>query len=137
MTTRKKVVSPRLSPEAEKVIGRFFPNRNRGAQFAIEAFCLMYMQAIDGIRGSFSPGELSLIIKAYRNIDPTTQHHQIFNALSDVYFGSEVDKNALFSKLRAMDPFSRLCLEVWASGYWSTGSNVEKAGMARWAEFLQ
>ena len=136
MTTNKKTVSPRLSQAAEAFIVRYFPNRNKGAQFAIEAFSSMCSSAIDNMRGVFSGEELSVIVEAYRRVDITNAQpmkHRVLDSIADVAIGRDID--IICKKLRVLDPFSCLCLEVWASGFWSHRAEVKD--ITRWTKMLE
>jgi hypothetical protein len=101
-----------------------------GALYVIDAFPALYQRTLADMRGIFSEAELSLILDIHNGtlLTPGIAGQHIGIAVRDSIEldGSDkkwdIDGLSMIGKVEQLPIFSRACLELWAVGYWESGS---------------
>lgn len=140
----KRTVSPRISDEVQAFYKGSFPTMNAGAEFALEAFRVLYRDTLALLVGRFTLGELSLMIDVSRMLDLTPQTAgQILPVrcadaiLLDLYDKRwKVDREQISRKMLHLNRWEVVCLELWARSFWLTGSAGEPEAIEQYVEPL-
>jgi hypothetical protein len=139
-----RVVSPRVSDEVQAFYKGSFPTMTAGAEFALEAFRVLYRDTLALLVGRFTVRELSLMIDVSRVLDLTPQTAgQTLPArcadaiLLDLYDRKwKVDRDQISKKMLRLNRWETLCLELWARSFWLTGTAGELEAFEQYAEPL-
>ena len=134
----KRGVGPRISEQSAEFYPGWFLNANRGHEYALEAYPVLYKKTLLDLKGQFTALELSLIVTVHKDqaIDPA-----VLGIMTRVEDGIElshldetwgIDGNLLMGKLSVLTIFQASCLEVWASAFWAT----KQTDMEKWVKQL-
>lgn len=101
-----------------------FENPSDAIDYIVRAFSKIYQVLLHGLKGRFSPGELSLILHAMRGatLAPSLAGQQIAIQcdngieLDGLDEALKVDGKALLDKLHQADRPALAALEIWAHG---------------------
>lgn len=137
---KKITVGPRLSVEAGKWYASNFSSRGGGAEFVLEAFPTLYKHALAGLRGKFSPGEISLLLDTFNStmITPHFLGQSVQLCADDSMRLDRTDKKwsvtpeTFLSKIRSLTHFEKSCLEIFVRAFWESGEFEKPGGLENW-----
>ena len=114
----KKITSPRIEQRAADWYPTVFPNLHNGLVYILEVFPQMYRWTLREMQGTFEHEELLGIISATVNMElsPSMAGEHIIPAVKN-FFGS-TPAHDLIAKFQTLTTCERVCLEIWACGYW-------------------
>lgn len=120
-------VAARISQEQEKWLKDYFRTKSAGAEFILPWAVDTFFRAINGIRSSFTPGELKTIVEAHREIKLLPDHTRLSYLLLRVLDACDVtfihtkhgaSKTSLEAKLKRLDDTQATAIMVWAAAFW-------------------
>lgn len=130
----RKSTSPRISEASAKFYPTVFSSLNAGLEYTIDAFPALYRRTLYDLKGTFSHGELMLMVDVYNATMLTPGHQMLCAQVSDGIALDhldekwEIDGAALNAKIAALPIFAAACLEIWANGFWHRQKQSEIIG---------
>lgn len=124
---RPRRAYPRISEESHRWFEAHWRTQNTGTEFLLDLFPTLYEEALDTLQGTFSPDELMELLDSYNGVrlEPRFAGEHIVRLLPSTE-----------AKFQGLDILSRICVEIWASGFWSSGAYGEDGGLERWVSRL-
>ncbi len=130
----KKATAPRIAEQSAKFYSEVFPSLNAGMEYVGDAFPLLYKRTLLSLKNIFSRAELCLLIDIFNGTFLTPnlagQHLEIqvedgikLEGLDEKW---EVDSEKLLGKIQSLKFFERVCLEIWAKGFWNKNQNMDE-----------
>lgn len=124
--TPRKSTAPRIGEQAAKFYPSVFPSLNAGLEYTADAMPGLYRRTLHDLRGTFTRGELMLIVDVFNATALTSGMAgqqldiQVADgiALDSLATKWEIEGAALNAKIAALPIFTAACLEIWASGFW-------------------
>jgi len=121
-----KAIAPKINDKIAEFYPEVFSNLHSGATYVLEAFPRLYQRTLHDMRGTFSDGELKLMVDVMNATMLTPQsagHHLAANVSDGIALDSldkkwKIDGDNLKFKLGGLSLFQLTCLEVWANGFW-------------------
>ncbi|MDD2657214.1 MAG: hypothetical protein PHD04_00950 [Candidatus Pacebacteria bacterium] len=122
----RKSTSPRISETSAKFYPSVFPSRNAGLEYTADAFPALYRHTLHDLKGSFTRGELMLMIDVFNStaLTPIMAGQQLDIQVADGIALDHLDEKwkidgaALNAKIAGLSIFQSACLEIWANGFW-------------------
>ncbi len=120
-------VAARISQDQEKWLKDYFRTKSAGAEFILPWAVDTFFRAINGLKNSFTPGELKTIVEAHKEIKLMPDHTRLSYLLLRVADACEsngvhtrhgVGKEVLEAKLKRLDDTQATALMVWAAAFW-------------------
>lgn len=139
-------ITIRIAEQPADWLARHFTTKTEGAEFAVNLLPRLYRHALADMRGMFSAGELSLMLDASNGVwlgeaGLAGQHLPLTVADAIRLDGAatkwDLDGDELLRKLDGLSLWHRLCLELWAVGFWRSGTWEADAGMDTWMAVLR
>jgi hypothetical protein len=137
----RKSTAPRIGEQSAKFYPSVFSSLNAGQEYTADAFPVLYRRTLHDLRGTFSRGELMLMIDVFNAT-------ALMPALAGQHIGAtvadgidldhldqkwEIDGAALNTKIAALSIFQAACLEIWANGFWYRQNPEEPLDIEAWA----
>lgn len=128
--------APKITDEAAEFYRKYFPvSFNASLTFVLDAFPSFYTRTLAEMRGVFSRGELGLILDVLNGHGMLllSSHHapaligqhialEIHDALCLTPGLAETwkidDIFGLMERINRLTIFQKICIEIWASGFW-------------------
>lgn len=128
---KKTAVTPQLDQATAEWIEKYYPTKYKGANTILSAFPQFFALTISEIKGKFEESELALMIDATngtattpqimgQHIGPNVADGMAIDGLDGKW---SVNRDELNSKIKTCTIFQKVCLEIWAGGFWQGGWN--------------
>ena len=146
--TETKAIAPKILAESSEWYAKMFSTLNAGATFVLDSFPNFYAQTLSEMRGMFTQGELCMILDVlnghgtilltYGSAPGPAGHHITVSIADsfDLYPGMYQekwdikDKDDFINRINNLPRFFKVCLEVWAAGFWE---NHESTTPEEWS----
>jgi hypothetical protein len=143
-TNKQKQLGPRADEKTISWLIGLFGTANAGAEYLMGAVPGLYARTMQEISGQFSRSELGLIIDIHNAtaLLPQLSGQHILASVTDAIDLDQaaekwkIDGAALVAKLTGLPIFTRSCLEIWARGFWESGSWEQAEEMNKWMDVL-
>jgi len=131
-----KAIAPKINPEAADWYAKMFKSLNAGTTAILDAFPGFYSHALAEMRGVFTINELSMILDITRSWPPGftsfTGHAIKLSVKSclELFHGqfkerwNIADPKEFLDRLSGLPLFARVCLDIWAAGFWEQHETV-------------
>jgi outer membrane scaffolding protein for murein synthesis (MipA/OmpV family) len=142
--TAKSNIGPRISIGAKGFYKERFSSLNAGAEYALEAFPVLYRRTLADLAGRFTAGELSVMLDVANGLALTpgiAGQHLVMEcvdamALDGLDSKWRVVTKDFLEKLQALSLFQCACLEVWARAYWESDYYQKDNSLAEYVKPL-
>ena len=133
-------IGPRISEKTSEWLTCQFSSRNAGAEYLLEVVPQLYRRTLRDLRGRFTPGELSLMLDCMNAtmLTPQLAGQQLaINCIDSMELDLtaekwSVDRQAFTERLQALSLWESACLEIWARGFWESGTWKQENGLREW-----
>lgn len=137
-------MTTRVSDQTVAWLKGTFKNHSAGGEYLLNSLPTLYADALHGMRGVFSAGELSLMLDVMNGtflVPSSATWHLTANVedglrLSGMAEKWQLDGTELLVKLGNRTRWQLYCLEIWAAGFWSSGAWEREAGVEEWCKVL-
>jgi hypothetical protein len=138
---KDRAIAPKITEEAAEWYSKMFQSLNAGATFVLDNFPSFYWHALSEMRGTFSRGELCMILDVLNGhgavllymSHPGGAGQHLLLSISDsfaLYPGNyeeawEIpDAKDFMRRLSERSRWQLICLEIWAAGFWEQHETV-------------
>ena len=140
----RKSTAPRIGEQSAKFYPGLFSSLNAGLEYTADAFPALYRRTLHDLRGTFSRGELMLMIDIFNAtaLTPQLAGQHLAASVSDGIAWDrldqkwEIDGAALNAKIADLTIFACACLEIWANGFWYRQKSEESLDIEAWSGHL-